>query len=303
MTRDEKIQGALLQARIQINAGLLDSADKFIALALSALAAPPAREQNAVDRLHNLVDGLSKCDVCEQDACDENGPVTLCGKCWAKHDDRVPATPRERARGGQDVTYDYSKRQPYLKFRPCGGHGVWSVRVKTGIACGRCGAEMHRPNETCRAPACPEPEGDRTCPKCGGSRVGAHYCLDCGAPEAKGGTPFSRIFGAMPEFPNPETGLDDDPAPKAKETTCSESGGADCSIADRAGAASGERCPSSGARAVTGAGSSSDPAPATRCDGSPGEPGWSLTPTGCVRFDNNGQMIRCSGCPSCQGRK
>lgn len=46
-----------------------------------------------------------------------------------------------------------------------------------------------------------------------------------------------------------------------------------------------------------------DPAPAPRCDGSPGDPGWSLTPTGCVRFDNDGQMTRCPGCPSCQGRK
>ena len=94
-------------------------------------------------------------------------------------------------------------------------------------------------------------------------------------------------------------------APEAKETNDGhdsdvDAGGADrsCGSRDGRGVASvdhrEEDCP---APMVT------DPAPVPRCDGSPGEPGWSLTPTGCVRFDNNGQMIRCSGCPSCQGRK
>ena len=49
MTNEEKIRGALLQARIQINAGLLDSADRFIALALSALAAPAPQEEQKLD--------------------------------------------------------------------------------------------------------------------------------------------------------------------------------------------------------------------------------------------------------------
>ena len=94
-------------------------------------------------------------------------------------------------------------------------------------------------------------------------------------------------------------------APEAKETNDGHDSGVDAGGADRScGSRDGrgvasvdhreEDCP---APMVT------DPAPVPRCDGSPGEPGWSLTPTGCVRFDNNGQMIRCSGCPSCQGRK
>lgn len=66
------------------------------------------------------------------------------------------------------------------------------------------------------------------------------------APEAKEGTPFSRIFGAMPEIPNPDTGLDDDPAPPPRCRRCNDTGRIEVDYDDPSmlmGGQGTERCP------------------------------------------------------------
>ena len=44
-------------------------------------AEPPRRETDPIKRLHNLVDGLQRCDTCEADPNDETGPNVLCSPC------------------------------------------------------------------------------------------------------------------------------------------------------------------------------------------------------------------------------
>lgn len=48
--------------------------------------APPAREEaSGVRQWDNICKALSLCTICEHDSCDDDGPVILCGKCWAKY--------------------------------------------------------------------------------------------------------------------------------------------------------------------------------------------------------------------------
>lgn len=119
MTKEEVIRGALLQARIQLSAGLLDSADRFIALALSALAAPTPQEESkkpwpevtlTAGAWRSLVAGL------DEEGAEHETPITVCYDaehdqgiyCYAEYPDdgaRTIDPPRSRARPrGRGVT-------------------------------------------------------------------------------------------------------------------------------------------------------------------------------------------------------
>lgn len=77
MTREEAIR----EIRRRFDYSEIGVVDEILA-ALSVPEVPaPLRPKSAVERLHNLVDGLSLCDECDQDACVGDGPVTLCAAC------------------------------------------------------------------------------------------------------------------------------------------------------------------------------------------------------------------------------